>query len=58
MTITDGPFKDFEATVEQVNYNQQKLKVSVSIFGRATPVDLDLAIDKTRIMEKARVELR
>ena len=41
VTITDGPFKDFEATVEQVNYNQQKLKVSVSIFGRATPVDLD-----------------
>lgn len=41
VTITEGPFKDFEATVEQVNYNQQKLKVSVSIFGRATPVDLE-----------------
>lgn len=43
VTITEGPFKDFEATVEQVNYNHQKLKVSVSIFGRATPVDLEFS---------------
>lgn len=43
VTITEGPFKDFEARVEQVNYNQQKLRVSVSIFGRSTPVDLEFA---------------
>lgn len=40
VTIIDGPFKDFTGTVEAVNYNQQKIKVGVSIFGRATPVDL------------------
>ena len=37
----EGPFKDFNGTVESVNYNQQKLKVGVSIFGRVTQVDLD-----------------
>ena len=41
VAIVEGPFKDFNGTVESVNYNQQKLKVGVSIFGRVTQVDLD-----------------
>ena len=39
--VKEGPFTDFNGTIEDVNYEKSKVRVAVTIFGRATPVELD-----------------
>ena len=41
--VKEGPFTDFHGNVEDVNYEKSKLRVSVRIFGRSTPVELDFS---------------
>ena len=46
--IKEGPFTDFNGAIEDVNYDKSKVRVSVTIFGRSTPVELDFhEVEKT-----------
>ena len=41
--VKEGPFTDFNGAIEDVNYDKSKVRVSITIFGRATPVELDFS---------------
>ena len=53
--VNDGPFNDFNGVVEEVNYEKSKLLVSVQIFGRSPPVELDFRSGRKRLGKFTRI---
>jgi transcriptional antiterminator NusG len=43
VTISDGPFTNFDGVIEEINEEKKKIKVSIKIFGRKTPVELEFS---------------
>eukprot|EP01036_Dinobryon_divergens_P042684 gene42684-56736_t len=56
--VKEGPFTDFNGTVEEVNYERNKMRVSVTIFGRATPVELEFGQLSLRVVNPGEQKIK
>lgn len=53
LNVIDGPFESFSGVVEEFDHEKQKVKISISIFGRATSVELELnQVEKVQLLKK------